>query len=571
MPMEFAHDLVNGFGEGGRIREILGRVRVIVVPVVNVDGFIVSRTFGATPADGNSTATLPLSLVDALSYKRKTCRPPADAPANVPCVARPVAIGVDPNRNYGAYWGGVGSSTTYTEQSYRGTGPFSEPETEAIHRLSSRLHPTVVISNHTFTAGGTWLRQPGFRTFGNTVPDEAPMKSLGDAMGAASGWASQLGWAIGDITGATEDWNYFAQGSLGYTPEGRGPNFHADYATVVVNEYVGTRAGTQGGVREAYLRAAERAASPADHSVITGTAPPGAKLRLTKSFQTPTCQPNCFTPTLFVNDVLDTRLTAPQSGAYEWHVNQSSRPFVPGEAWTMTCQIPGQDEFTTTVEVARGESVTVDWRGGACGNEPPEARFGYTPPAPRAWDEVAFTSTSTDPENAIASYEWDLDADGEYDDGDAPVATHTFTAPGTYAVSLRVTDAGGLTATATQDVVVAEAPVNALPVAAFDFAPLRPRRGEMVTFRSTSTDSDGPIVAHDWDLDGDRAFDDATGAQVTHVFHRSGRQTVSLRVTDRRGATAVASRRIDVRGGGNRDRDNRDDRDRDDRDRDDDD
>ena len=49
------------------------------------------------------------------------------------------------------------------------------------------------------------------------------MKALGDAMAAATGWTSELGYAtLGDITGATEDWNYFAQGTYGYTPEARG-------------------------------------------------------------------------------------------------------------------------------------------------------------------------------------------------------------------------------------------------------------------------------------------------------------------------------------------------------------
>ena len=35
---------------------------------------------------------------------------------------------------------------------------------------------------------------------------------------------------LGDITGATEDWNYFAQGTFGYTRRGAAANFHANYA-----------------------------------------------------------------------------------------------------------------------------------------------------------------------------------------------------------------------------------------------------------------------------------------------------------------------------------------------------
>ena len=45
------------------------------------------------------------------------------------------------------------------------------------------------------------------------------MKALGDAMGDATGWTSELGYeTLGDITGATEDWNYFAQGPTATRP-----------------------------------------------------------------------------------------------------------------------------------------------------------------------------------------------------------------------------------------------------------------------------------------------------------------------------------------------------------------
>ena len=65
----------------------------------------------------------------------------------------------------------------------------------------------------------------------------------------ATGWPSDLGWELGDITGATEDWNYFSQGTYGYTPEARGPNFHATYANMVVTEYVGDASHPGEGVR----------------------------------------------------------------------------------------------------------------------------------------------------------------------------------------------------------------------------------------------------------------------------------------------------------------------------------
>ena len=460
LPMEFAHDLVEGYGSNARITSLLERVRVVIVPVVNVDGFIVSRTFGTTtPADDNSNATLGLIATDTAGYKRKNCRAPTPELQAQPCITRPTVFGVDPNRNYGAYWGGKGTSTDPTAQQYRGAAPFSEPESQAIHALSSRLHPTMVISNHTFTARGEWLYQPGFLEPGvvgdasNNVPDTPAMAELGNQMGAVSGWIARKSYLLSHITGATEDWNYFAQGAYGYTPEAKGPNFHGNYADMVVREYPG--------VRDAFILAGEWAADPAHHSVVEGTAPAGATLSLMKAFQTPTCRPTCQAPTLFVDELFDTSLTVPADGSYEWHVAPSTRPLAATtEHWTMTCEVDGEEPSTTTVTVARGQRVTPEFTSGACApkveepNNPPVASFGFSPSKPKAGQPVTFTSTSRDPDGNLELQEWDLDGDGQFDDATGALVTHAFATGGTRDVSLRVTDAAGATDATTRRVQV---------------------------------------------------------------------------------------------------------------------
>ena len=359
LPMEFAHDLAEGYGSDARITALLERVRVFIVPVVNVDGFIASRSFGTSPADDDASATLPEAADDEAAYKRKNCRPTVPGSESVPCALRSRS-GVDLNRNFGAYWGGVGSSGDAASISYRGAAPFSEPETQAVHALGSRIQPTVVLVNHTFTFEGEWLRQPGFDDVIAVTPDEAASKQLGDAMAAASGWSSHRALAIGEITGAAEDWNYFAQGSYGYTSEIRGTNFHGNYAGSVVTEYVGDAAHLGLGVREAYLLAGERAASAADHSVIEGRAPAGATLRLRKTFATPTSQAG-----LSVPEALESEIEVGPDGTYEWHVNPSNRPDVregrkrrpKPETWTMTCELGGVVTGTLSVAVDRGRRV----------------------------------------------------------------------------------------------------------------------------------------------------------------------------------------------------------------------
>lgn len=385
-PMEFAIDLVQGYGTDTRITELLEDVRVLVIPVVNPDGFVASRSFGTSEFDDDQNATLVQSLAGTGAYRRKNCRPVSPADAAVPCSMR--TSGVDLNRNYGYYWGGPGSSSDPTSQSYRGPGPYSELESEAVHQLSQGIHPTVFISNHTFTDDGKWLRQPGLDasffpqdSTGATTPDEAAMKNLGDDMQGATGWTSERGYeTLGDITGATEDWNYFAQGSYGYTPEARGPNFHANYQDSVIEEYIGDSDHSGEGVREAFLIAGERAADRSEHSLIEGSAPEDATLRLHKEFETPLHPQQG--ANAHIDDVLDSSLDVPGGGDYEWDVMPSGRPLAQGERWTISCKLTGEPRVSRQVFVARGESATADWNANC-------AAGGGPNPAPKCRGRVA--------------------------------------------------------------------------------------------------------------------------------------------------------------------------------------
>ena len=377
--MEYAIDLAQRYGNDPRVTELLESVRVILIPVVNVDGFIASRSYGTSPLDDNQYATLPLALANEGAYIRKNCRPTL-GDAAVPCANRS-GSGVDPNRNYGAYWGGEGASTDPSSQGYRGTGPFSEPETRSMQKFMSKLNPVINITNHTFTEEGQWLRQPGFEYDEITDPDgdgvhdvpDGPIhKEIGDAMAAATGWESNKSTILGSITGATEDWNYYVQSAYGFTPEGRGPNFHGTFANTVVTEYEGDASHLGLGVYEAFMRAGEIASRPANLSIIKGEAPPGATLKLERDYKTPVFDGDP------VDDHLEVTLTVPKSGSYEWRVGPSSRPLESGEAYTMTCRQPGGEKFSKEVVVDRGQVKTVDWKSNdACGEkvDPPPPRL----------------------------------------------------------------------------------------------------------------------------------------------------------------------------------------------------
>ena len=371
--MEFAHELVKRFDAGdARVRTLLSKVRVFIVPVSNPDGFVQSR--GTVPALGGGADPL----------HRRNCRPIDPSEEGDPC-----GSGVDPNRNYGALWGGPGASADPSSDSYRGPAEFSEPETQAFHEFSQRLQITNFQSLHNIA--GQVLRQPGNFDYGETSPDEARFKALGDPMAAAVGYDSLLGWQLYPVHGATEDWNYIAQGSMGYTIEIGPPatgTFQGPYQTHVVDQFEGGPAGgnTGKGLRESLLLAAEQAGDETAHAVLAGTAPAGRVIRVRKEFRTSTsticasddsndggrtCATKLADPRTFA-DFIDTSIVVPANGRFELHVNPSTRPYSPAgsEPWTLTCE-------SATGEVLQRADVVLG-RGGrldgalACGEAVPD-------------------------------------------------------------------------------------------------------------------------------------------------------------------------------------------------------
>lgn len=177
-------------------------------------------------------------------------------------------------------------------------------------------------------------------------------------------------------------------------------------------------------------------------------------------------------------------------------------------------------------------------------SQAPTARFSYSPSDPVAGDPVDFDgSASSDPDESIASYEWDFDDDGEFEATGATVS-HAFDAGGDYPVTLLAVDGDGVGDMTTKTVSVSAS--NDGPTASFSYSPSDPGVGESVTFDGTeSGDPDGSIVSYEWDFDGDGRTD-ATGATVNHSFGSAGNRSVTLRVTDDDGATDSTTRTVSV-------------------------
>ena len=379
--MEFAYDLVSNYGRSRRITDLLQRVRVVVVPVVNVDGFEKSVNDGMLvdlrEADGGGTVSILGTPGNA--YKRKNCRmadgqDSGSGECRLATSPGGYGVGIDLNRNYGGFWGGPGASGDFFDPTYHGPEAFSEPETQAVRELVSERQVTMMISNHTFS--NLVLRPNGVhpQTTGpdglpvGDPPDEPALKALGADMAAQNGYRNIHGWELYDTTGTTEDWSYNATGGFGYTFEIGPREFHPPFPEVI-DEYLGAGEYAGKGNREAYLIALENAADTTTHSVLSGRAPAGATLRLRKTFGTPTWEGT-------IQDSLDSTMRVGPSGEFTWHVNPSTRPVVQArqydvlseepirsETWTGTT-LPNQStdqEFTIDQAGVDAFEVTLDW------------------------------------------------------------------------------------------------------------------------------------------------------------------------------------------------------------------
>jgi glucose/arabinose dehydrogenase/PKD repeat protein len=159
------------------------------------------------------------------------------------------------------------------------------------------------------------------------------------------------------------------------------------------------------------------------------------------------------------------------------------RTFVAGAAEPVNLQIgPGGDlfyvDFGGTVRRIRYFSQ----------NQPPIAVASANPTSGAAPLTVAFDGTaSSDADGDTLTYAWDLDGDGAFDDGTAATAGFTYTQPGTYTATLRVTDPSG--ASGTSSVTVAAGNTPPVPVIDSPVAGTTWKVGDVINFAGHATDA----------------------------------------------------------------------------------
>lgn len=194
--MYLAETLINGYGNDAYITGLVDDVEWVLVPVLNPDGYEYSWT-------------------DRRFWRKNRSMESAVTEGSV---------GVDLNRNYGFEWGSnVGSSSSPWSQTFRGTAPFSEPETAALRDLAESM-PQLRIHNDMHSYSELILFAWGY------TPEPSPLQSLhqtvGDEMADLIDQYRGRSYEVGPgyttiypTSGAANDWFYGRLGILSYTYE----------------------------------------------------------------------------------------------------------------------------------------------------------------------------------------------------------------------------------------------------------------------------------------------------------------------------------------------------------------
>lgn len=180
----FASRLVADYDTDPRVRALVDSARIVVVPVSNPDGYLYSWS--------------------DYRYWRKNRR------AN-----NLNDYGVDLNRNWGYEWGGDGSSGSPGNDTYRGTAPFSEPETQSLRDLALSFGDKLAahIDYHSYSqlilwpfgyATGVQTPEPD-RTFFDTLATD-----MSDLMVSSGGvfYNPIQSWELYAAAGGSSDWFY---------------------------------------------------------------------------------------------------------------------------------------------------------------------------------------------------------------------------------------------------------------------------------------------------------------------------------------------------------------------------
>lgn len=187
--------VLTGYGSDQRITDLVNTTEMWFIPVANPDGY-------------------DFTFEEGQRLWRKNLRDNDGDGFIVP------GDGVDLNRNFPTRWGydNEGSSPNPASETYRGTGPASEPETQAIDSLFASITPEFLVNYH--SAAELLLHGIGWQV-STPSPDDVIYEAMvgDDANPAVPGYDPDISAELYTTNGDTDSHMQEAYGTLGFTPE----------------------------------------------------------------------------------------------------------------------------------------------------------------------------------------------------------------------------------------------------------------------------------------------------------------------------------------------------------------
>jgi glucose/arabinose dehydrogenase/PKD repeat protein len=296
-------------------------------------------------------------------------------------------------------------------------------------------------------------------------------------------WIGDVGWSsweeidrLASPTGAVENFGWPC-----YEGDGRQGGYDAANLNICENLY---NAGTGAVVAPYFRYHHNELVVPNDVCPKGGSSVAGTSF----AFSSGGSYPAEYRGALFFADYTRRCIWAIPTGADGLPDISKRRTFVGGAAQPVDLQIgPGGDLFYVDLG---GTIRRIRYFNQ---NQPPIAVADANPTSGAAPLTVAFNGTgSSDADGDALTYEWDLDGDGTFDDGAAATASFTYTQPGTYIATLRVTDPSGASGTDSVPISAGNTPPTAVidsPAAGTTW-----KVGDTINFSGHATDpQQGPL------------------------------------------------------------------------------
>lgn len=180
--LTFVDHLIDNYTTDPEIQELVNNREIWIILCANPDGYYYNE----------------LNNPDGGGMWRKNRRNNGDG-----------SYGIDLNRNFGYEWGydDIGSSPVTSSETYRGSAPFSEPETQALRDFITARQFDLVVSYHSYS--NLFLWPWGYDYF--HTEDDVIFTLLGDSVTAHNGYSPMPGWGLYKTNGGSQDWDYGEQ------------------------------------------------------------------------------------------------------------------------------------------------------------------------------------------------------------------------------------------------------------------------------------------------------------------------------------------------------------------------